>query len=83
MSRLNDWFIRYNNLDLHHYIVDTDDLLFYGEEYGCGTGDGYGSWNGGMEYRTIYEDVPNAFNRAGYYYTDWCGNINGSNKYDE
>ena len=82
MSRLNDWFIRYNNLNLHHYR-DTDDLLFYSEEYGCGTGDGYGSWNGSMEYNIIYEDVPNAFDRAGYYYTDWFGNINGSNESDE
>lgn len=63
MSRLNDWFIRYNNLNLNHY-TDPDDLLFYGEEYGCGT------WNGSMEYRTIYENVPNTFDRAGYCYTD-------------
>ena len=82
MSRLNDWFIRYNKLNLNHY-TDPDDLLFYGEEYGCGTGDGYGSWNGIAEYRIIYEDVPNAFDRAGYCYTDWCGNINGSNEFDE
>lgn len=52
MSRLNDWFIRYNNLNLKYY-KDTDDLLFYGEEYGCGTGDGYMdlgmvAWNIGL-----------------------------------
>ena len=82
MSRLNDWFIRYNNnLNLHYYT--DDDILFYGEEYGCGTGDGYGSWNGSIEYKTIYEDVPNAFDGVGYYYTDWSGNINGSNRSDE
>ena len=82
MSRLNDWFIRYNKLNLNHH-TDPDDFLFYGEEYGSGTGDGYGSWDGSAEYRIIYEDVPNAFDRAGYCYTDWCGNINGSNEFDE
>ena len=81
MSRLNDWFIRYNNLNLNRY-TDPDDLLFYGEEYGCGTGDGYGSWNGSIEYRTIYEDTPNAFGRTGYCYTDWYGNSNGSDRYN-
>lgn len=88
MSRLNDWFIRYNNLNLIHYT--DNELTFYefnyiikGEEYGYGTGDGYGSWDGSVEYRTIYEDIPNAFDRVGYFYTDWSGNINGSNKSDE
>lgn len=84
MSKLNNWFIRYNNLNLK-YVNYTDELTFYGfinivtgEEYGYGTGDGYGALNGSIEYRVIYEEVPDSC-----FHTDWCGNINGSSEFDE
>lgn len=87
MSKLNNLFIRYNNLNLNHC---TDEITFYefihiitGEEYGYGTGDGYGALNGSIEYRVIYEDVPNTFDRDGCFHTDWCGTINGSSEFDE
>ncbi len=82
MSKLNNLFIRYNNLNLNHC---TDEITFYefihiikGEEYGHGTGDGYGDLNGNIEYRVIYDEIPD-----GCFHTDWCGNINGSSEFDE
>ena len=37
-----------------------------------------GALNGSIEYKVIYEDVPDSC-----FHTDWCGNINGSSEFDE
>lgn len=88
MSRLNNWFCKYTSLTLER--IDTVcELSFYdfinmkrGEEYGDGVVNGSGDISGHEEHHAIHENIPNAFEGDGWYYTDWYGNSNGSDNYE-
>lgn len=90
MSKLNNWFCKYTTLSLKR--IDTIcecELSFYdflkmqrGEEYGNGVINGSRDINGHEEHHGIHKSIPNTFEGNGKYYTDWCGNINGSDRYD-
>lgn len=88
MSRLNNWFCKYTASTLKR--IDTVcELSFYdyfnmkrGEEYGNGVVNGSGDISGHEEHHVIHESVPNTFEGNGKYYTDWCGNSNGSDIYE-
>ena len=88
MSKLNNWFCKYTTSTLKRIDV-VYELSFFdyfnikrGEEYGDGVVNGSGDISGHEEHHVIHENIPNTFEGNGKYYTDWCGNSNGSDRYD-